>query len=815
MRRLLPVAGLLLLAVASPAHARDYAAPDSAYSILIPGQSGNLPTDDHSTDQADMYDALTPKLGDVSAGDLRDTFKPNVFGLRGQRPARTERTSNDRVKIKVDRWGVPHIRAKRRADVFYGVGWMLAKERHLLLELARPLGRLTILDPPGVNAFGLLTSLRQFEPSAQANAIVRRQQGLLRRSGPKGRRILRDMKAYLRGLNAQYESVDRGAAPWTMTDFIAVTGFIGSIFGRGGGDEARRSMFLDALQTRLGEAQGREVWNDVRNFQDAEKAVSVTDFAEWAEVPEQNPGNAVLDDGSFEPVGFASARTASAGAPPQMSNALLASARRSQTGRPLFVAGPQLGTYYPALVYEVDIHGGGIDARGITTTGVGPYVFIGRNQDFAWSLTSAGNDIVDTFVERLCDGSDTKYMHRGQCRDMTTVDAGLLRGSDTAPDERLRWNETVHGPVVGYATVDGRRVAVSRARSTRHREILSMRAFHDLNTRRVKRAKQFLKVANQLEHTFNFFFADERDIAMLSTCRCPVRAPGVDPGLPTRGEGSRDWRGFLRGGQKPRQIRRRGLILNWNNSPAPGWGAADSEWGYGSVYRVDLFQEPASRRRKHTLASLVGVMNEAATQDLRAERGLFAPIEVLETTAAPTPRAAQMLAVLKDWRAENSVRIDMDLDDRVDHPGAAIIDAWWPRLADAVMSPVLGDLTDRLASLHGRGGPPGTSGSSFSGGWVSYIDKDLRTLLGREVEVRYNERYCGNGDLAACATALWASLDAAGAELEAEQGPDPNAWRKSTEDERTRFQPGLIDRTIRWANRSTFQQAISFRNGRR
>jgi acyl-homoserine lactone acylase PvdQ len=816
--RRLPLAALLLLILAAPAGARDYSARNSAYSVLIPGQSGNLPPDANSTDQADMYNALTSERGNVSGADLRRTFKPNVFGTRGQGPTRVEKTPNGRVRIVVDKWGVPHITAKRRGDVMFGVGWMVAKERHLLLELARPLGRLAILDAPGINAFNLVTSLRQFTPSAQANAIVARQQGLLERSGPKGRQIVKDMKAYLRGVNAQYAAAERNYEPWNMTDFIATSGFIGSIFGRGGGDEARRSMFLDALRDRLGEPKGRAVWNDLRNFADPETPTSVPKRASWGDVPAQSPGSLILDDGSFERIAYAGAQpAASAAETPKMSNALLLSGRRSTTGRPLFVAGPQLGTFYPALVYEVDIHGGGLDARGITTAGAGPYVFIGRNQDFAWSLTSANNDIVDTFVERLCDGSDTKYAYKGQCRDMTSVDAGLLAGNGSdIPDQRLAWNETVHGPVLGYATVNGVRVAVSQRRSTRGREIMSTRFAYDLNSSRVRSSKGFLKVANQLEHTFNVLFADERDIALFSTCRCPTRAPGTDPGLPTRGDGSQEWLGFLSGARHPQQVNpRSGAILNWNNRPAPGWGSADNEWANGSIARVELFDAPISRRSKHTLASVAGAMNQAATQDNRGALGLTAPIEVLAAAPAPTARAEAMLALLNSWRAAGSSRIDADLDGFADHPGVAILDAWWPRLADAVMSPVLGDLTARLAELNGRGGPPSGNGNHSTGGWSGYIDKDLRTLLGRNVSGEFATRFCGNGDLVACASSLWASLDAAGAELEAEQGPDPGAWRKSTETERTKFAPGLIDKTIQFSNRPTFQQAISFRGGRR
>jgi hypothetical protein len=146
----------------------------------------------------------------------------------------------------------------------------------------------------------------------------------------------------------------------------------------------------------------------------------------------------------------------------------------------------------------------------------------------------------------------------------------------------------------------------------------------------------------------------------------------------------------------------------------------------------------------------------------------------------------------------------------------AILDAWWPKLADAVMSPVLGDLTERLAAINSRGAAPPGTGNHSTAGWGNYIDKDLRTLLGRVVKGRYNARYCGAGDLAACASSLWTSLDAAGAELETAQGTsDPNAWRKSTAVERDKFAPGLIPDTIQFSNRPTYQQAISFRGGRR
>jgi hypothetical protein len=134
----------------------------------------------------------------------------------------------------------------------------------------------------------------------------------------------------------------------------------------------------------------------------------------------------------------------------------------------------------------------------------------------------------------------------------------------------------------------------------------------------------------------------------------------------------------------------------------------------------------------------------------------------------------------------------------------------WPRLADAVMTPILGPLVDRLAELMRRSQNAGPGGSSYISGWYGYVDKDLRTLLGGQVRGQFSRRYCGAGVLEACRNALWAALDAAAAELEAAQGPAPSTWRADATAERIRFTSGVLPDTMRWTNRPTFQQIMSF-----
>ena len=77
---------------------------------------------------------------------------------------------------------------------------------------------------------------------------------------------------------------------------------------------------------------------------------------------------------------------------------------------------------------EVDLYGGGYDARGALLPGL-PLVLVGRGPDFAWTVTSSQADNIDVFAETLCGDDDRHYLHDGACREMTTLDAGTLRSS--------------------------------------------------------------------------------------------------------------------------------------------------------------------------------------------------------------------------------------------------------------------------------------------------------------------------------------------------------------------------------------------------
>ena len=441
---------------------------------------------------------------------------------------------------------------------------MTAADRTLLMDQLRNPGRVGGRRRPGINPFDLATSFTPFTPSQQTEDFLEEQIDLVL-AQPGGQRIADDVDQYLLGINDQRASVGNTGRPWNRNDVVATAALIGAVFGKGGGDEARRSQLLSALQDRLGDGKGRRVWEDLREQNDAETAVTLDKQFRLTHPRPNGKGNAQIDAASLD-TSAAQASAVAQASERSASNAVLVGAERSATGHPFFVAGPQVGYFYPQILFEVDVHGGGIDARGVNFPGSGPYVELGRGQDYSWSATSSGTDIIDFFVEELC-GDDTHYRFENKCIAMTEFDAGRVGAGAGTP---VVFNETVHGPVIGYATVDGERVAISSARSTRGREVVSAFGFAELNDNTVHDVDSFYDAANKIDFTFNWFYADHEEVAMFSSGLIPRRHPQVDLGQPTKGTGKYEWRGFLRQDQHPHGTAPAdGTIVNWNNKPAP------------------------------------------------------------------------------------------------------------------------------------------------------------------------------------------------------------------------------------------------------
>ena len=784
------VLGLAFL-IATPSTAADV-----ARYILPPGNFGGLPFTAHSTDQLPLYSGLTPLRDNITPADLDTFFLPEDFAPIGATTA--ENTGRPGLTLLYDSYGIPHIYGQTRADVAFGAGWTTARDRGLLVQIGRGPARVAVADVPNIDAFGLVTSIQAFTPSPQAEALVTQQVQLIATElGEKGQEVLADAQAYADGVNAYWAANNIVQPTFTVNDVIAITAFIGSIFGAGGGQEAANADLLAKLQQSLGADRGYRAWDDVMLAADAEAPTTTRRRYNYGPLTGGTvTGSVVVDPGSIVNVNprIPPAMAALAPARHRASNFLVVSPSRSASGKTHAVMGPQLGYYYPEIVQQLDLHGPGINAQGVGVPGLAMYILIGRTANYAWSLTSAGHDVRDVYAEELCEPDNSPptrdsnhYVYSGQCRAFDLFNAGDLGATP------LIYHVSVHGPKFATATVGGKPYALTRRRSTFGRDGLNLAALKEMTEGKATTASRFYKIANQFGFTFNWAYVSRKRTAFFSSGYLPKRPKGLDRRLPTIGNGSYEWVSFLTTKKHPHDTKGPGgLLLNWNNQSAPGFMHGDDE-PYGSVQRVEMFDQWSLAPQ---LTETVGIMNRAATEDVRSP---VWPVvsRVLQAGTAPTPRDQQVVDILDDWVDRDAPRVDGDADGFFDEPGPVIMDALWRPIADAVMAPVIGALIPDLNVIRPLNGAEGHS----------YVDKDLRTLLGDPVIDPFNLSYCGLGSLSACSDSLWQALHQVADTLAVQQAQaDPSLWRKEVGT--TGFVPGLLPNRFPTTNRPTFQQVL-------
>jgi hypothetical protein len=534
------------------------------------------------------------------------------------------------------------------------------------------------------------------------------------------------------------------------------------------------------------------------------------------------------------------------------SNALVVSGRESKSGRPLAVFGPQTGYFAPQILMDEDLHGPGIDARGASFPGVNLYVELGRGRDYAWSATSAGQDIVDTYAVDLCntDGSpatidSTAYMWDGTCREMEKLQRDnqwVPSAADQTPpgSETLVAYRTALGIVTARAKIKGVPVAYTVLRSTYMHEVDSARGFADFNDpAKMKSPAGFKTAAYKIGYTFNWLYVDNKHDAYFNSGNNPVRPAGVNPNFPVRGRKQFVWRGF-----DPAQVTAKytpasqhaqtvdqSYITSWNNKEAVGTRAADSQWGFSSVYRVQPLSDRIERgirgKRKMSLVDLINAMEDAGTVDLRADKALPLALAAIGTPKDPAVRAA--VTKLRAWVRAGAHRRDLDNNGSYEHSEAIrILDAWWPLWIKAEFGNQLGkDLYTGVQGMLPLDNAPNNHGdhlgSAYQDGWYGYASKDLRTVLGRKVRGRYSRVYCGAGKLTRCRAALTASLRAALGQDDAAKlyGGDSVCQKAGRDGDQKCFDSVMMrplgavtQPLIDWINRPTFQQAVEIQGHR-
>ncbi|MFE4173106.1 penicillin acylase family protein [Streptomyces sp. NPDC056909] len=868
--------------------------------ILLHQVFGTRPA--HSSDQLGRYDALVAGQSGLTDEKLTDFFNDASFGVpAGQ--AESVTTPRPDVTITRDRsTGVPHIKGTTRYGTEFGAGYAAGQDRLWMMDLFRHIGRGELTSFAG-GALANQGLEQQFWPSAPyTEADYEAQIERIRTTeGERGELAMADAQAYVDGINAYRQQAKDGRyfpgeyvltgkidsitnvgeiQPFEVTDLISIASVVGGQFGGGGGGEVQAALSLLAAQQKYGVVEGTRVWESFRQRDDPEAVLTIHDGTAfpYARKPAQPRGTALPDAGSVQAEQLVHDRTGSAGtgtrapvrAPaklrpaqgifddgviPQgslsakrgMSNALLVSGEHTASGNPVAVFGPQTGYFAPQLMMLQELQGPGISARGVSFAGVGMYVQMGRGQDYAWSATSSGQDITDTYAVELCepDGSaptkaSSHYLHRSVCTPMEKMERvnswkPSVADSTAAGSYRLQVWRTEYGMVTHRATIGGKPFAYTSLRTTYRHEADSIIGFQMLNDPSyTKDAASFQRAASNIDYAFNWFYADSRTAAYFNSGMNPVRAAGVDPALPVLAEQAYEWRdydpryntaAYTPFAEHPQSVGQ-DYYISWNNRQAKEYDAAG--FGFGAVHRGDLLDDRVRRLVADggvTRASLTRAMAEAAVTDLRGEQVLPELLRVVRSAPVTDPALSTAVQQLEAWRTAGAQRKETSPGSHTYGHSAAvrIMDAWWPRLVEAQFRPALGDelyqaLTASLsidespASSHGPTGAH--SGSAFQYGWWGYADKDLRQVLGDPVRAPTATTYCGGGGLSACRDTLLTTLKAAVQAPAATVYPGDESCSAGdqwcTDAIIHRALGGITHPTVNWQNRPTYQQVVEF-----
>ena len=786
---------------------------------------------------------------------------------------------------------VPRIYAQTRAEGMWAAGYVTAEDRLFLMDVLRHTAEGTMAE--------LLGSSAVPEDSAQLGVqdesphqLTAEMDALPHTMGAEGAQALGDMNQYVDGINAfidltrtdptrlpaEYPALGTLPRAWTLADSAAIGEYLVGQFTVFGGQQPQQAEALRMAEQRLGISKGQAVYDDLRLAADPEAATTLPNSFASDATGSVNPASvAMVDSGSLvdrnaqtgasEPLGAgtgAASDTASAAHLPTWaeslateglrlphleSNAVLVDGARSGTGQALAVMGPQVGYYTPEVMLEYELHAPGIDVSGVSFPGADPYPLIGHGIDFAWTGTSAFSANEDVFAERLCnpDGSkpsfsSTHYLYKGRCipfSSRTIVEQTPV--SPTSPEApetvTLHTLNSVHGPIGRFATVHRVPVALATAADTENHEAQSYVAFMRLAENVPTSPQSFIAAMQPYTGSENWFYVDDRNIAVYQSGWFPEHAAGSDPDLPIWGTGQWDWKGFkpstdgydrLPANANPRSIDPpQGYLVNWNNAIAHGWRVAAGDWEDGPVVRATMLKDDlntALGSRPVDLAKLTNmVTGPSLTSDLRG-MAVWPWLHDVLGSGGSNPQLRQLIAVLNGWAQAGAQRRSTTSDGVVDDsPAVLLMDTWWPLLVRAEFQPMVGSsLMDFISANFNSIVPDGLrdgTGNGFFEGWEMDVQKDLRQVLGQRVRGRFSRTYCGGGSLKRCRALLSSTLLQAAGELASKYGPAMSGWTLPTTCPVTT--PATCDQIVPttagaisippqpFDNRGTFYQAVA------
>jgi len=596
------------------------------------------------------------------------------------------------VRILIDRWGIPHIRATTIADLFFGQGFNAARDRLWQIDLwrKRGLGLLAADFGPGYLAQDFAARLFLYRGDMDAEWAA---------YGSDAKAIA---ETFVRGINAYVDLITReperlppefrllGTRPskWAPEDVVRIRthGWMRNALSEVSRARvlARGDASADLLRMNLEPdvsphiAPGLDLRSITPEMLDLYRLATAP--VTFTDARLQAPLDAAWQWTSVSPAGDVERQ-----ARPQESNNWAVGGSRTATGRPILANDPHRLLSVPSLRYLVHLTAPGLDLIGAGEPSF-PGIAIGHNGGAAFGLTLfLGPDQEDVYVYETHPDNSRAYRYGDGWEDMRLVREGVdVRGAGHI-DVTLKF--TRHGAVIYEDPSSHRALAIRSVWSTPGTapygaSLLAMRS----------RTVGDFRAALKLWGTppVNYVYADrDGDIAWITAGLSPVRRTW-DGLLPVPGDGRYEWDGFLDAGVLPSlENPPAGFVASANamNLPA-GWSRDRHPIGYewDDRSRADRIVEVLAADTEHSVEAASALQTDVVSLPARRILKLAAGLHAEDRD---TQRA---LELFRGW------------DRRIgSHSGAAaLFEVWWTRfLKPAVLERLVQDETTRRLLLPG------------------------------------------------------------------------------------------------------------------
>lgn len=346
----------------------------------------------------------------------------------------------DRVRIRFDETGAPHIEAARRDDAFAALGYVTAGDRLFQMDLLRrkSAGRLAEIFGPGLVASDRFSRTMDFPTLADA----------ILASLPAEQKSALD--AYARGVARamsdalvkpwEFLALGYDPEPWSAHDSVLVALTFADMSAT-----IERERAATVMRAALPETVVDFLTPESDCYNEALAPRAPARCAADAHPPQE-----------LWPLMRASAEPAPHDAPiirpsaSKGSNAWAVSRAKSADGRAILASDMHLSLEQPNVWYRAHLTYGGVTIEGLTYPGT-PIVVAGSNGRVAWGLTNLDGDLTDLVRLRRADG--TKYLTAEGPRDFTTRRERIgVRGE---ADRLIDVRDTVFGPVLPEPLLGG------------------------------------------------------------------------------------------------------------------------------------------------------------------------------------------------------------------------------------------------------------------------------------------------------------------------------------------------------------------------